>query len=444
MLYPFPSYPLSLPRRFSPLQLEDKLAAAEERNSATQAENEALREVISHLRSENIRLRDASFTFSVPSTSGSSSSRSRTAAAPGTSPADLQQQDTPMSLFGSPPSATTSATASTHDSPQSLFLNEKGEHAGTAVVGAGAPISFFDRQASEQTATADAMGLDFGFGPVLTETPYTTIASNPMFMSFREPEPFPMDASAATPMGAQHQNNNGAFGNNINGVSYAWPDVNMSMLDNLQAFDLTNSLDELFGGATTNGNNAPLDYQQYKNFSASQSPVSHHNAKSPASSSTNSSSPGSQLQQQPNGQSQPHRSNSSHDSSNPCASGTCPGTKEGLAGIIAKDQGSIFVPKSTPPASSPQPLSTADFVPCSNLQLPKTQKSDKNVEVMSAWKIIQANPKFQDVDINDLCAEFASKARCDGAQVVIEPDGMQQILEAVSRKAGGGNGPGSQ
>ena len=57
---------------------------------------------------------------------------------------------------------------------------------------------------------------------------------------------------------------------------------------------------------------------------------------------------------------------------------------------------------------------------------------------MSAWKIIQANPKFQDVDINELCAEFASKARCDGSQVVIEPDGMKEILEAVTRRAGGG------
>jgi AP-1-like factor len=396
-----------------------------------------------------------------------------------------------MSLFGSPPSATSSATASTHDSPQSLFVNEKNGGGGngtndfTNVNGVNAPVSFFDRQSSEHTATADAMGLDFGFGPVFSHTPYTTIASNPMFMSFREPDSasFPMDA---TPMGGAVPNSNPAFGangnngNNGGGMAFGWPDVNMSMLDNLQAFDYTNSLDELFGGATMN-NNGPLDYQQYKNnnFSASQSPVSHQNGKSSTSTSTNSSSPNipqqQQQQQSPNVQSlhQPNTNANHLESSSPCANGSCPSTKGDLAGIIAKDQGSMFVAKSSPPVSSPSPSlscgtptsppnpsvdsttntantttntpgsGTGSFVPCSNLQLPKTVKSDQNVEVMSAWKIIQANPKFQDVDINDLCAEFASKARCDGSQVVIEPDGMKQILEAVSRKAGGGvNGVG--
>ena len=33
---------------------------------------------------------------------------------------------------------------------------------------------------------------------------------------------------------------------------------------------------------------------------------------------------------------------------------------------------------------------------------------------------------MQDVDINQLCSEFASKAKCDGCQVVIEPSGMQE------------------
>lgn len=323
----------------------------------------------------------------MPSTSAgsSSSSRSRTV---GTSAADLQPQDTPMSLFGSPPSATSSATASTHDSPQSLFLNEKGEPSGV-----GAPISFFDRQRPrEQTATADAMGLDFGFGPVLTETPYTTIASNPMFMSFREPDPaFAMETTPMNGVGTTTQ----PFGSN-GGLSFNWPDVNMSMLDNLQAFDLTNSLDELFGGSTTVGNGAPMDYQSFKNLPTSQSPVSHQSARSPASTTTNASSPVNGLRLNGNSNNNAGDSNSPDSSNpNPCAAGSCPRTKASLAGLIAKDQGSIFVPKSTPPPTTSPVLPTSEFVPCSNLQLPKTQKSDKNVEVMNAWKIIQANPKFQ-------------------------------------------------
>lgn len=393
-----------IPSHNSPLlQLEDKVAALEERNNTTVAENETLREVIQRLQNENVRLREASFTFSVPSTSGSgsSSSRSRAAATSSAShahtsrsPTDLPPQDTPMTLFGSPPSATSSSTASTHDSPQSLFLNEKGDSQQQLPrQQQQVPMSFFGRP-PEQTATADAMGLDFGFGPVSTETPYTTIASNPMFMSFREPEPpqYSLDPSSQ---------GNGSYG--LPQSFSSWPDVNM--LDNLQAFDLTNSLDELFGAASNIGNNGPLDYQ-YKNLSASQSPVSHHNSKSPVSSvSTNVQQNGPNGQ--PNGNvnpTPPQNNTTSHDapaSSDSCSAGTCPKTKEAFANVIAKDKGSIFVPKSSPPASSSGstsydvPPPTAEFVPCSNLQLPKTLRSDKNVEVMSAWKIIQSDPKFQ-------------------------------------------------
>lgn len=37
------------------------------------------------------------------------------------------------------------------------------------------------------------------------------------------------------------------------------------------------------------------------------------------------------------------------------------------------------------------------------------------------------------MDINQLCTEFAAKARCDGLQVVIEPSGMQEILDSVTQ-----------
>ena len=49
------------------------------------------------------------------------------------------------------------------------------------------PMTVFDQE-TQQTATADAKGTDIGFGPVLTETPYTTYVSNPMFMSLLFPQ----------------------------------------------------------------------------------------------------------------------------------------------------------------------------------------------------------------------------------------------------------------
>ena len=42
--------------------------------------------------------------------------------------------------------------------------------------------------------------------------------------------------------------------------------------------------------------------------------------------------------------------------------------------------------------------------------------------------------RAQDVDINELCAEFTSKARCDGTKVVLEPEGVNDILETLTVK----------
>lgn len=40
----------------------------------------------------------------------------------------------------------------------------------------------------------------------------------------------------------------------------------------------------------------------------------------------------------------------------------------------------------------------------------------------------------QDLDINELCSEFTSKARCDGTKVVLEPQGVHHIIETLAAK----------
>ena len=40
----------------------------------------------------------------------------------------------------------------------------------------------------------------------------------------------------------------------------------------------------------------------------------------------------------------------------------------------------------------------------------------------------------QDVDINELCTEFTSKARCDGTKVVLEPEGVHHIIETLAAR----------
>ncbi|KAL1738233.1 hypothetical protein HDZ31DRAFT_51305, partial [Schizophyllum fasciatum] len=74
---------------------------------------------------------------------------------------------------------------------------------------------------------------------------------------------------------------------------------------------------------------------------------------------------------------------------------------------------------------------------CKGTQFPKTEKSDKNIEVLKAWRTITNSPLYKDVDINELCSEFTSKARCDGTKVVLEPSGVNKILEGLKTKQSG-------
>lgn len=366
-------------------QLEDKVSALEEKNATAVAENENLREVVSRLQTENIRLRQSSFTFNVPSPSLNQN------AGPSTIPE--QKQDRPIAMFNSPQTASTSSSVSTTDSPQSMFADKADDplaflnNPGLTVIGSD----------SQATATGDAMNLDFGFPP-LNNTPYTTIASNPLFMSFREPDP--LEGMNQTP---QTNVLNPPFDiNSSNSQNYftGWPDVSMENLHGLQAFDLTNSLDELFGGSGFSSSN---DF--FNPTPSTLSPVSHRKSPAEASSSSSSSgaSPAAAMQSTPNLGS----SCFNDKGSNKC-------TKEALANSLAQDQGSMFAPRQSMFTSSPSGSSSApetpalgnstpgskmedckEFPPCKGLQLPKTQRNEKNVEVMSAWKAIRHDPNFQ-------------------------------------------------
>jgi len=94
------------------------------------------------------------------------------------------------------------------------------------------------------------------------------------------------------------------------------------------------------------------------------------------------------------------------------------------------------------------------MVSCAGSKLPRTEKNERNVEVLSAWRTITSNPKVKvcgllslgdwagpndtvqeaNIDINNLCSEFTSKAKCDGTKVVLEPEEMHNIIESLSNK----------
>jgi len=122
-------------------------------------------------------------------------------------------------------------------------------------------------------------------------------------------------------------------------------------------------------------------------------------------------------------------SDSDHDSHSPGHhKEECPKTKADFAKRIEASGLSPFAPVSNMAALNP-------MVACSDgTTFPKTQQNDQNVEVLTAWRSITSNPQFKDVDINDLCSQFTSKARCDGRKVVLEPQSVDCIIRSLASK----------
>jgi len=111
----------------------------------------------------------------------------------------------------------------------------------------------------------------------------------------------------------------------------------------------------------------------------------------------------------------------------------CPKTMKELVQRIVAAGASPFA-QSTLQKSSDHNMGT--MVSCAGSKFPRTAKNDRNVEVLSAWRTITSNPIFKDanIDINDLCSEFTSKAKCDGTKVVLEPEEMHNIIESLASK----------
>jgi AP-1-like factor len=276
------------------------------------------------------------------------------------------------------------------------------------------------------------MQMDFGFGDGLN---FTTIASNPQYMSFA-------DAYETLP-GVHFKDsftNDGTNDNNADdgtfdfGIMPEWPPLSPAVVPG--------SLEELFGIGHSNTPNLH-DFSNAFPSSSSQSslsPVSHANkvpsltsGSSPASNpsvwNTPRESPAA-IPEEANQHPQ-QRLQQQHDESK------CPKTKESLSRHIKELGASPFV-EIPPQVSSLQKVFDPKLgmvVGCAGApQFPRTQQSDKNVEVIAAWKRITADPNFKEADINELCSQFSSKARCDGEKLVLEPQGVSQILETFTNK----------
>ncbi|KAJ3566730.1 hypothetical protein NP233_g6818 [Leucocoprinus birnbaumii] len=81
---------------------------------------------------------------------------------------------------------------------------------------------------------------------------------------------------------------------------------------------------------------------------------------------------------------------------------------------------------------------------CAGTSFPKVAKSDGNIEVLRAWRIVTNDPRLKglNIDINDLCSQFTSKAKCDGTKIVLEPEEGELREEASAGESAGTRGGG--
>lgn len=231
------------------------------------------------------------------------------------------------------------------------------------------------------------MSYDFGSGQfVPSNTPYKTIASAPMFMSFADPivpETPTAKSLAQSPVSSTSSPYDLTFGQ--------WTGQTTSHESNGH----TGSIEELFGG----------------HMFASQSPIDFSVLiKSPATSTINPSTMSPVVHQSihpPTADPNSHPSppfESSNASSSPAlhSASDCPKTRAQMEQHIQAEGSSIFAPPPPPqenesrtqafraPAGADGPM-----IMCKGATFPMTEKSDKNIEVLTAWRTITSHPDFK-------------------------------------------------
>lgn len=438
--------------------LEDKVAALEAKNQAAESENVNLRDLLSRLQSENMALKQAAFTFSVPK--------------PNSAPPSAFQQ--PAQSFFTPGASTSTQPQAPQPATSQFDVNF-----GTLIPFDPASLNMLD-----EPAQSDSMNMDYSFGQPGV-SPYKTIASNPMYMSFAEPSPYDLAPSPMAGFVPSPPPPSAVDTHPTPMTSFDWnsPSTNSPPTAGVE-------FDQLFGGF--NPAQSPVDFSALLHTSPSSvSPVSHSGIRSSPASSSNSPESSHSLSGSPVS----HTSSNTSFNPNPSSNDTCPKTREECAAKIAAAGASPFVqtplsahppqnssffaasnsdamksltngttgnnssaiadacPKMTREALLAQIKSGAEdsvgphggfvrktsdgnnsMIMCKGSSFPKTEKNERNIEVLTAWRSIMQNPQFKNVDINELCSEFTKKARCDGTKVVLEPEGVNDILETLSSK----------
>jgi AP-1-like factor len=352
-----------------------------------ETENLHLKELLKRLRDENVSLRNTSFTFSVPR-NGEPSDRPFNGAVPSFDSPPESSIFASTSHLPSPSSSSTTKTAT----PQSSSLDTPSAFPADIDFGTLTPL---DPSAMSLLDDPDAdaiMSYDFGYGQfVPSKTPYKTIASNPMFMSFADPtapDTTPISKSSAqSPAGSPYDI---TFGQ--------WTGQTSSHEGNSQA---GGSLDELFGGHIF-GSQSPINFNVLMKSPATSpitaaastlSPVIHQSIHTLSTGPSSNNSPAFEssdgLSPAPGPQSVPQSG--------------CPKTRAQMERHIQAEGSSVFAPPPPQteeneergqvfraPAGADGPM-----IICKDATFPMTEKSDKNIEVLTAWRNITSHPHFK-------------------------------------------------
>jgi AP-1-like factor len=367
-------------------------------------------------------LKEASFTFSVPKQPVASTS---TVKSPSFAPDN--------SLFSTLPRITyTAPDPSNYTNPLDM----------TSMMSFDPSVLNLLDESPQETATDGAMQMDFGFGNNNDEflpKNYTTIANNPAFLSlasaFDHFSP-PINTSSQSQSPSSSSSDRSPFNFDLNSLTQ-WPTPSTTSHD-------SGTLDDLFGGGGFLNPPQSMDVSTFMTSgSPSVSPIIHHtNHGSPATSA--SSSPASHT-------SDPlfsGREGSSSESETGHDDSECPKTKADFHKHIESAGPSAFVDPATnnnflhtmscspfPSSTTEKPPSFLSSVECDKrTTFPSVEKSENNVPVLDAWRSITRDPQYKECDIANLCSEFASKARCDGSKVVLEPSGVSSLMETLASK----------
>lgn len=389
------------------------MAALEDVNRETLSENENLRDLLSRLQEENTMLKQTAFTFSVPRSGGG-----------GGASADVSSSAGAQSAFGQAGPSTAPAAPAPQSQPAPAQPTADIDWAN---------LTTFDPSALNMLDEPADVNMDFA-APGTARSPYKTIASNPMYMSFAEPfggwdaTLAGINATPGTQPNSQPGSNAPSHQNSFDINSFgSWTGGGGG------------SFEELFGMQSMDmGGLVPSPSQI--------SPVAHTgvNARpglttgassSSGSSSSSSSSPGpfaftsggnrspgaqsllslsSELSSPPSSSAAGSPSTSANGGNTGAQhnSGSCPRTKADFAAHIANTISSPFAPDLPRPGTASNKGSPREGVSsaikktagdgkdggqisCQGSVFPKTEKSERNVEVLQAWRSITSNPQFK-------------------------------------------------